>query len=144
MKPTALILIAFIFAMCKTPKVEFKEYHSWMDASMIENYLMKLNASDDRYSLLIFTNGFNGELIEIINGDEIVFHNVLNSIQNLGFAKEFRIDNTKLTTVKELKRKYSFKIKSEIAIKYKYIYVHRNISNGKYTITFSHNLKNFL
>ncbi len=143
MKNIMLLLILCIFTMCKTPKVEYKEYELSLPESVVERALISLNATEDKYSVLIFTQGFTGETMEITNGNEMVFHNVLKSIQNLGYAKKFRIDNTQLTTITELPQQYSFTVKSKMAMNYKYIYIHRNISNGRYTITYSNTLKGF-
>ncbi|MNJ97999.1 hypothetical protein D3C87_157570 [compost metagenome] len=145
MKKISYILFLLLFVMCKSPKVEFKEYEKTVSDASINDYLKQLNAIDDEYSVLMFTSGFNGEKMIVMNGSESIWNDKLTSVQGLGWAKSFRVHNEKTIEITDVNNDYHFVLKPKKGKKFKYIYIQRqSLENVKYVIIYSNSMRSFM
>lgn len=130
--------------MCKTPIIEFDNSKD-INLAPQEILLKDLEATKAKYSVLIFTTGFEGENLSVNNCDSIIYKGLIatNKIQSL--AKLLRIGNTCSTKVENLDIHISFEIKKSLIDKYKFVYVRKDYDkNKRYIITYSNKLKRIL
>lgn len=108
-----------------------------------DEFLNGYRATDKKYSILFFTQGYNSEEVTVKNNDEIVFKGLVKTNKNTGLAKNMRILNTIETEIYDNGSKQSIFINPEMAQKYKFIYVMKGNTDEEkpYKITYSHNLR---
>ncbi|MDV6169436.1 hypothetical protein R1T16_13455 [Flavobacterium sp. DG1-102-2] len=136
------LLLAFI--MCSSPKFEYNKSSYPIDTSTIK-FLNTLKAKDSIYSALFFTDGFlSNEIIEVKNGNEIIFSDTLVTDRVLGLAEIIRVKNQQEILITDLKSKYSFKLPPKKNSKYKFIYISKDAESTKdYNIIYSNTLRGF-
>lgn len=88
------------------------------------NTLRLFKAEDKNYSLLIFTHEYNGEIIIVKNKNEIFNNAPIQTIETNGLAKIIRIRNDK--DFKIYDHNYVIKIKKELSISHKFIFIEKN------------------
>jgi len=108
-----------------------------------DEFLNGYRATDKKYSILFFTQGFNSEEITVKNDDGILFKGLVTTDNNTGLAKNMRILNTKETEIFDKGSRKTIYISPEMAGKYKFIYVMKGDADDEkpYKITYSDNLR---
>jgi len=142
MKALCCFLIMFLVISCtSTHNVEIKEYKTnrpeWLKKTLLEGY----SAKEDYYSVLVFTAGFNGEKLQILN-PEVKLEEVLNSDESMGLARGFRISNNE--SLKIIIEETMIKLSKQNIAKYKFIYLEKNFDDKyPFTVTYSKTPRNF-
>ncbi|MBA5792350.1 hypothetical protein H1R17_07425 [Flavobacterium sp. xlx-214] len=106
-------------------------------------FLEAYKATDKQYSILFFTQGFNGDDVVVKNNDETIFKGSVLTNKKTGLAKNMRINNTEETSIYDKSTKKTIYIKGDKARKHKFIYVMKgNADEDKpYKITYSDKLR---
>ncbi len=106
-------------------------------------FLQSYQATEKQYSILFFTQGFNGEEIHVKNDEGTLFKGSVLTNKKTGLAKNMRIVNTEVTSIYDKATKKTIYINSDKAAKYKFVYVMKgNMDDEKpYKITFSDKLR---
>jgi len=94
-----------------------------------ENILKESKATEDQYSLLVFTKNFKGEKIVVTSQEKRLFSGYLISNIKTGYADKLTIDNTKDVKVYDNLTKKEIVIDSKEAKKHKFIYLQKDNSN---------------
>ena len=145
MKKLFFLPLFLIFGMCSSPKVKFEDYKNSTTEYSQNLFLKNLQAEDSTSSALIFTEVFNNEKIKVIQNGKIIFDDYLKSDESLGLAKAIRVDKQNSIEITDSKMNYSFTLSSKRNIKYKFIYITKEIfEKEKYVITYSNSLKGFM
>lgn len=102
-------------------------------------FLQGYKATDTKYSILFFTQGFNGEQITVKNSDGTVFKGSVLTNKKTGLAKNMRILNTENNSIYDQSTKKTIFIDTKLAKKHKFIYVMKDPSakDKPYKITYS-------
>lgn len=166
-----LFLMSFFLVMCKAPKlasdrvdaqndkkhkeVEKEETKDVYYTEQVKNdfravsdgvrdkFLKDYKATEDKYSILFFTQGFFGEEVTVKNDDGQLFKGMVTTDKHSGLAQNMRILNTSDTKIYDKGTKKTIRIESAKAAKHKFIYVMKDVSNEDkpYKITFSDKLR---
>lgn len=106
-------------------------------------FLQSYQATEKQYSILFFTQGFNGEEIHVKNEEGTLFKGSVLTNKKTGLAKNMRIVNTEVTSIYDKSAKKTIYINSDKASKYKFIYVMKGNKEDEkpYKITFSDKLR---
>lgn len=163
-----LFLVTLLFAMCKTPKLatdtttkkaerkkeavaerpifyseQVKNDFRAVSEGVKDKFLNDYNAAEARYSILFFTKGFHGEEITVKNAEGKIFSDMMTTSKSSGLARNMRILNTLETEIYDAGNGKTIYINSEMAQKYKFIYVMKDLSNEDipYKITYSDKLR---
>lgn len=102
-------------------------------------FLRAYKADTSEYSILFFTQGFEGERVVVSNGESKVYDGGVKTNKVTGLAKNMRINNTEITIIYDEKTDKSISLNSELAKKHKFIYVMKDVKNDEkpYKVTFS-------
>lgn len=108
-----------------------------------QKFLEAYNATDKQYSILFFTQGFNGEKLEVKNDNNILYKGAVKTNKTTGLAKNMRIVNDEETSIYDAATKKTIYINARKASKHKFIYVMKGSVNEDkpYKITYSDNLR---
>jgi hypothetical protein len=129
MKIYKQIFLCILLISCKSVEVEFDNSQKNYIAPK-EEFLKQFTAREDKYSILMFTQGFENEKMTVNNCTEIIYDDFLKTSETLPVAKAFKFDNT-CNTVMKSGNDFSYEIKSELAAKYKFIYVKKDWNKKK-------------
>ncbi|PIF33089.1 hypothetical protein CLU81_3663 [Flavobacterium sp. 9] len=144
MKRILYSMLIVFFSMCKTPIIEFDNSKD-INLAPQEILLKDLKATEAKYSVLIFSTGFESENLIVNNCDSLIYKGLMETNKIQPFAKLLRIENTCSTKVEDLDIHISFEIKKSLINKYKFVYVRKDYNkNKRYTITYSNKLKRIL
>lgn len=104
-----------------------------------KKFLEGYKATDAQYSILFFTQGFNGEQITVKNTKGTVFKGSILTNKKTGLAKNMRIINTENNSIYDQATKKTIFIDTKLASKHKFIYVMKDLSTPEkpYKITYS-------
>ena len=94
-----------------------------------ESILKESKATEDQYSLLVFTKNFKGEKIVVTSQEKRLFSGYLISNIKTGYADKLTIDNTEDIRVYDNLTKKEIVIDSKEAKKHKFIYLQKDNSN---------------
>lgn len=107
-----------------------------------ESYLQGMQATGDKYSVVILTQGFKGENIVVKNSSKTFFRGMTMSDLSNGIAKSVRVDNTDDFTIVDTYTNSEVTIESDHAKMFKFIYVMKNSSkDNPFKVTFSNTLR---
>lgn len=108
-----------------------------------QKFLEAYNATEKQYSILFFTQGFNGEKLEVKNDNNTLFKGAVKTNKTTGLAKNMRIVNDEETSIYDAATKKTIYINARKASKHKFIYVMKGSANEDkpYKITYSDNLR---
>lgn len=107
-----------------------------------ESYLQGMQATGDKYSVVILTQGFKGENIVVKNSSKTFFKGMTMSDLSNGIAKSIRVDNTDDFTIVDTYTNSEVLIESDHAKMFKFIYVMKNSSkDNPFKVTFSNTLR---
>ena len=108
-----------------------------------DEFLNGYRATDKKYSILFFTQGFNSEEVTVKNENDVLFKGLVTTDKSTGLAKNMRIVNTEETEIFDAGSQKTIYISPEMASKHKFIYVMKgNQTDDKpYKITYSDNLR---
>ena len=140
------IFTSIILYSCSSPQIKFSEYKDVIIMSNDSKNLVlnDLDAKDSIYSLIYFTSAFKEDLIKVENGNQTIFNNTIRSDESLGLAKVIRINNTLDVKITDMSLDYSFNLKKNNNMNYKYIYIERKrYEKNRYVITYSNNMRAF-
>lgn len=126
MKKILILLLFILMCSCKSYDVEIKNYENASFQHTVTKTLKQYDAEDDKYSLLIFTNFYNGEKMIVKNQNEILYQNSMKTIENFGIAKMIRINNNHNVKIIDKDTHIKISVKSELAKIHKYIYIEKN------------------
>lgn len=103
------------------------------------DFLRAYKATEPQYSILFFTQGFNGEQITVKNSNGTVYKGSVLTDKTTGLAKNMRILNTENNSIYDQATKKTIFIDTKMAKQYKFIYVMKDLSNTEkpYKITYS-------
>ncbi|WP_163406900.1 hypothetical protein [Flavobacterium ajazii] len=121
-----LYLFLILCINCKSYQTEFIEYENHLPRHTVDKILKSFNAEKEQYSLLIFTQFFNGEEFIVQNDKRILLKESIHTIKNFGFAKTVRINNNYDVIAKDTDMHTKVLIKSSLAKKYKFIYIEKD------------------
>ncbi|MDB9384709.1 hypothetical protein PN465_21190 [Nodularia spumigena CS-584] len=144
----SLVITALLFQLlllgCASPRIEYVEYERKVNETSKNLILSKLDASDSKYSILLFTEVFENDILKVENGDLTIFQDTVVSDPSLGLAKSIRVVNLEDIKVTDVLRNYSFTLKKSININYKYIYISKEkYQTNIYKVTYSNSLRPF-
>lgn len=106
-------------------------------------FLEAYKATEKQYSILFFTQGFNGEELVVKNEEGTLFKGSILTNKKTGLAKNMRILNTTITSIYDKATKKTIYINTDKARKYKFVYVMKSSLEDEkpYKITFSDKLR---
>jgi len=107
------------------------------------DFLVAYKATEPHYSILFFTQGFNGEQITVKNDNGTLFKDEVKTDLQTALAKNMRIVNTSITSIYDKSTRKTIYIHPEKANKHKFIYVMKGDPNEDkpYKITYSDKLR---
>ena len=162
LKKLPLIFFILLFAMCKSKKnvtdatkIEEKEktekiYYTEqtrndfrsVSEKVQKKFLKDYKADTPEYAILFFTQGFNGEKLEVKNEEEVIFTDHVTTDKTTGLAKNMRINRNLDTEIYDRETKKKIYVKAEKASKHKFVYIMKD-TNGEqpYKITYSDKLR---
>lgn len=149
--PIALLALMIGFQSCKSKVkpveelVETVERNDFRSASKIEiaNILKEVNAENSNKSILILTQTYKGEKVQVSQNDKVIFADYpITNLKNR-IANYFSINNQADAVLKDIKTGQEVIIPSTKAVKHKYIYIMKKVVNGKfkYVVTYSNTLR---
>lgn len=107
-----------------------------------ESYLQGMQATGDKYSVVILTQGFKGENIVVKNSNKTFFKGMTMSDLSNGIAKSVRVENTDDFTITDTYTNSEVTIESDHAKMFKFIYIMKNSSkDNPFKVTFSNTLR---
>ena len=142
MKALRLIFLSMFLLQCKAPKVLYIDGVA-ISKDAKKTVLDKIQAHDNKYSLIFLAGGFDSKQIKIYNKDELFYDNKPESDKILGLADVVRILNDKNILFFDEDLNYKFILHKNKIKKYKYIYVTKDKYDEKYTIVYSNVLSGF-
>lgn len=106
-------------------------------------FLVAYKATDPHYSILFFTQGFDGEEVTVKNDNGTLFKNKVKTNPDTALAKNMRIVNTSITSIYDKSTRKTIYLHPENASKYKFIYVMKGdpADEKPYKITYSDKLR---
>jgi len=141
MRKMPIVLLVLFFSMCKIPIVKFDDKNE-TNFTYQKSVLKEFEATESKYSLLIFTTGFEGEKVKINNCNNNVYEMLLKTQKIQPFAKILRVENICNTKLVDIDNLVSFELKSENLTKYKFVSIHRDYNkNKRYIVTYSNKMK---
>lgn len=107
------------------------------------NYLQGMKATDDKYSVVILTQGYKGENILIKNADQTFFKGMTISDLQTGIAKSVRVENGQDFIIQDNYTQSETTIEGDHARMFKFIYIMKNNTSKEspFKITFSNTLR---
>ncbi|MFL9845363.1 hypothetical protein [Flavobacterium rhizosphaerae] len=151
-----IIAISFFMVMCKSAKtssdtkkddmssveVRYRDDFRAATTSERSNVLSELKATANEASVLIFTQNYKGEKIEVKSKGKRIYNDYIISNLDTGIGDKLKIDNTKETKVYDNLTKQVITIPADKASKYKFIYLMKNPGGEKqYILTYSNTLR---
>lgn len=107
-----------------------------------ESYLQGMQATGDKYSVVILTQGFKGENIVVKSSSKTFFKGMTMSDLSNGIAKSVRVENTDDFTIIDTYTNSEVTIESDHAKMFKFIYIMKNSSkDNPFKVTFSNTLR---
>ncbi|WP_010255876.1 hypothetical protein [Myroides injenensis] len=108
-----------------------------------ETYLKGMKATEDQYSVVILTQGYNGENITVKNDSKTFLKSMVMTDRSTGIAKSVRVENLKDFTIEDSYTKGDLIIESDHAKMFKFIYIMKNNKNKEipFKVTFSNTLR---
>ncbi|WP_143037777.1 hypothetical protein [Paenimyroides marinum] len=108
-----------------------------------QKFLEAYNATDKQYSILFFTQGFNGEDVIVKNDNSTLYKGSVLTNKTTGLAKNMRIVNTEVTSIYDKATKKTIYINTNKASKHKFVYVMKGNPDEEkpYKITYSDKLR---
>ena len=134
MKKVLLILFLFVLIGCKKSNILVSERAEFDRIDSL--YLKEFNAENPRFSLLIFGNGYFNSKLKIDNCEALKPVDSTKSIKFGPFAQIYRIDNNCRTNVQDIKRSQFIEFKKDSMMKYKFIYVERELESDSLIILY--------
>jgi hypothetical protein len=111
----------------------------------IKQILEKYNAGGKEKSVIVFTGGFENDTVKIVNGEEVIFEEPVNTNVQTGFATFWVTSNEKKIEIQIFADKFAKISLKEVSLKkYKFVYISRDSwGKRKYTIEYSNEWKRF-
>lgn len=111
----------------------------------MKSFLKDFKATDNNFSILMFTTGFEGEKLKISNCDNVIFNSAMKTNERQPVAEILRIENTCMTKVRDVGHHIKFELKSDLLRQYKFVYVSKDYNrNKRYIIVYSNKFKRIL
>jgi len=124
---------------CYKPVISYKYYHR---PEKINNHVLKFyNAENPKYSLIIFTSGFERDSLKIKDNDTIQKIE-LKSNPSMGLADIFRVINTSKVVIYDITNHLKFFLSKKEVKKHKFVYIRKK--GKKYYVTYSHSMARFM
>lgn len=147
----AALALTIGFQSCKSTvkpvedPVETLERDDFRSASLTETarVLEEVNAKSANKSVLILTQTYKGEKIQVSQGGKVVYSDYPITNLKSRIASYFSISNQSDAVIKDIRTGQEVVIPTAKAVKYKYIYIMKKLSNGKfkYVVTYSNTLR---
>ena len=147
----AAMALTLGFQSCKSTgkavenPVETLERDDFRSASKAETarILAEVNAKNANKSVLVLTQTYKGEKIQVTQSGKVIFSDYPITNLNTRIATYFSISNQADAVIKDVRTGQEVVIPIAKAIKYKYIYIMKKVSNGKfkYVVTYSNTLR---
>lgn len=129
-------LLIIILCSCKqsetrleVPKFNTIDYH----------YLKIFKAENENFSLLFFGGAYFNATVVVRNCHELEPEDSLQSSKCGPFAKIFKIKKSCKTSVFDVERNHFLKLNADSIVKYKFIYITRDVMTDSLTVTFTNN-----
>lgn len=147
----ATMALTIGFQSCKSKEktvenpVETIERDDFRSASKAEiaRVLKEVNAKNSSKSVLILTQTYKGEKIQVTQNGKVIFSEYPITNLNTRIASYFSISNQADAVIKDIRTGQEVVIPTAKAVKYKFIYIMKKVSNGKfkYVVTYSNTLR---
>ena len=125
--------------------VETLERDDFRSASKAETarILAEVNAKNANKSVLVLTQTYKGEKIQVTQSGKVIFSDYPITNLNTRIATYFSISNQADAVIKDVRTGQEVVIPIAKAVKYKYIYIMKKVSDGKfkYVVTYSNTLR---
>ena len=129
-------LMFIILCSCKESKASYEEpkfnkidYH----------YLKTFNAENSKFSLLLFSGAYFNSKVVVINGHVLKPEDSLQTSNCGPFAKIFKIKKSCKTSVFDPERNHFLELNTDSVMKYKFIYISREVMTDSLTVMFRNN-----
>ena len=146
MKKHLIIVLIIIFAGCANVKSIYRDNTLDVSNKSIEQILEKTKAKESNKSVVYFTSGFEGDTIELINGDKILFKLPIKTINQIGLANLETVLNDQEVRINILSAKpIRFLLNKEKLKTSKFVYISKEIfKNNRCIVEYSNLKKDFL
>ncbi len=142
MRHTYLILLVFALIGCSNVKTVTDNSSLNRNDKTVQYILKKNLAEESNKNIVYFTSGFDNEIIEVRNGDDIVYNAKTTTIDQLSLAYTQVVTNDKPVTISF--NEASLSLDNKNLEKYKFVYILKTMDKRKYIIEYSNKSKNFL
>jgi|GEM_PF-5143987 len=131
-----------IFTGCSNVKSVYRRETLDANNQSVEYILNKLDAKEIDKSIVYFTNGFEGDTIEMVNGQDLIFKLPIETIPQLGLAHAKAISNEKEVKINiQTAKPILILLNGKELKEHKFIYISKEYSKrNRYLIEYS-NLK---
>ena len=147
----AALALTIGFQSCKSTvkpvenPVDTLERDDFRSASKAETtrILAEVNAKNANKSVLILTQTYKGEKIQVSQNGKVVFSDYPITNLKSRIATYFSISNQADAVIKDINTGQEVVIPTAKAVKYKFIYIMKKVSDGKfkYVVTYSNTLR---
>lgn len=144
MKKYLLIVLGISIVGCKSiVKTDFRDDFRGMNEKEVAVFLKKNNATSKEKSILLLTQGFKGEKIEVKQNGKSVYSSYPITNLNNRIADYFSVNNQNDLIILDNFSKKELVVTSRNSKKHKFIYVMKihEENSVRYKITYSNTLK---
>ncbi|UPT69350.1 MAG: hypothetical protein M0D53_08930 [Flavobacterium sp. JAD_PAG50586_2] len=136
MKKISILILLIIFS-CKSSESETKHKVEFNQIDSL--YLKTFNATENKYSLLFFGQGYFNNDLEVVNCEIIKAEDSTETEKVGPFAKIYRIENSCDALIKDSEFRVKINIKTDSIRLYKFIYIDRDFENDSLKVTYKNN-----
>lgn len=144
-----LVFFMFLFVVfhsCNGVKNVYTAGALDMGNHMVKKTLEVSKAEAENLSIIHFTYGFDGEIIQIRNGEDVVFDHKAYTIPQLSLCCVQVVDRTKNVTINiHLKnsKSFLFSLNKKKMRSYKFVYINKMLDQDRFVVEYSNKNKNF-
>lgn len=129
-------LVFIILCSCKESKASYEE----PKFNKIDfHYLKIFKAENENFSLLFFGGAYFNATVVVRNCHELEPEDSLQSSKCGPFAKIFKIKKSCKTSVLDPERNHFLELNADSVMKYKFIYISRDVRTDSLTVIFRNN-----
>ena len=125
-----------ILCSCKESKASYEE----PKFNKIDYHLLKtFNAENAKFSLLFFSGAYFNSKVVVHNGHVLESEDSIITSNCGPFAKIFKIKKSCKTSVLDPERNYFLELNADSVMKYKFIYISREVMTDSLTVLYRNN-----
>jgi hypothetical protein len=131
---------------CSNVKTIYTEGELYPNSYPIKQMFEKFDAKGLDKSVIVFTGWFEKDIIKIVNGNNVIFDEPVETNPQTGFSVFKVASNEEIIEIQVLTDKlFKISLKQEDLKKYKFVYISRDaFKRDKYGIEYSNNWKKFM